>query len=79
MDEKVLKAIQRQRGHRDSRDGEPFYCTFCGSGWGEYSACEDVRCQLESNDEAMRRHEPSAPIPEIVGYNVGDYSDIMDE
>lgn len=41
---------------RTSTDGEPFYCTFCGSGWNEYGACEDVRCTLETKDEAMKRH-----------------------
>lgn len=79
MDANVELAIQRQRGHRDSKDGEPFYCTHCGSGWGEYTACEDVRCALETKEAAMKRHEPSAAIPPIPGYNVGDYSTIADE
>lgn len=75
----VEKAIERQRGIRDSTDGKPFYCTFCGSGFNEYGACEEVNCTLESAEEAKKRHEPSPPIPAIPGYNVGDYSDIMDE
>lgn len=71
-------AISRQRGHRDPHDGKPFYCTVCGAGWNEYGACESVACQLEPSYEAMARHIPSVP-GEIVGYNVGDYSDIMGE
>lgn len=75
----VKRAIERRRGVRDYQDGEPFYCTFCGSGWNEYGACEDVRCKLETKEAAMQRYKPSAPIPRIPGYNVGDYSNIMDE
>lgn len=75
----VSLAIARASGSRDPKDGEPFYCTFCGLGWNEYGACEDVRCELETKDAALQRFEPSEPIPQIVGYNVGDYSDIMDE
>jgi len=73
------KAIRRQQGGRDPHDGKPFYCTFCGAGWDEYGACEDVRCALETKEAAMQRFQPSPPIPQIVGFNVGDYSDIMDE
>lgn len=36
-------------------DGEPYYCVFCGSGWNEYGACEDVRCQLETKEVALQR------------------------
>lgn len=75
----IKQAIQREKGIRDSTDGQPFYCTFCGSGWNEYLACEDVRCELETTKDATARYQASPPIPEIVGYNVGDYSDIMDE
>jgi len=72
-------AMNRKRGFRDSKDGEPFYCTTCGAGWNEYGACEEVDCALESKEAAMARHVPSVEIPPIVGYNVGDYSDIMEE
>lgn len=40
---------------RTPYDGEPFYCTFCGSGLGEFYACEDVRCVLESKEAALAR------------------------
>ena len=36
-------------------DGKPYYCTFCGSGFNEYSACEDVRCVLETIEQAQKR------------------------
>ena len=72
-------AISRERGNRDPKDGKPFYCAVCGAGWNEYGACESVACQLEPSWEAAARHVPAAPVPPIVGYNVGDYSDIMDE
>lgn len=71
----TTEAEKRQQGIRTTTDGEPFYCTFCGAGWGEYGACEDVRCNLETKDAAMRRFvHVDAPPPQI-----GDYSDIMDE
>jgi hypothetical protein len=40
---------------RSSLDGEPFYCTFCGMGWNEFQACEDVRCILETPEAAAKR------------------------
>lgn len=78
MKPETEKAIRRQQGQRDHTDGEPFYCVFCGSGWNEYGACEDVRCELEEKQVAMKRFEPSSTIPVIIGYNVGDYSDIIE-
>lgn len=72
-------AIARQHGVRDSRDGKPFYCTNCGMGWSEFGSCEDVACNLETEDAAKLRFQPSAPIPQITGYNVGNYSDIAEE
>jgi hypothetical protein len=38
---------------RTPTDGKPFYCVFCGSGWNEYQACEDTRCELEPAREAL--------------------------
>lgn len=43
------------RLQRSPTDGEPFYCAFCGSGWNEYGACEDVRCELETKATALKR------------------------
>jgi hypothetical protein len=75
----IKLAMDRQMGERDPRDGKPFYCAACGLGWNEYGACEEMDCELESQEAAAQRHVPSVQIPEIVGFNVGDYSDIMDE
>lgn len=60
---------------RTTTDGLPYYCVFCGSGWGEYGACEDVRCQLETSETALSRSIPNMPNPP----QIGDYSDIMEE
>lgn len=75
----IKLAMDRQAGFRDSKDGKPFYCAVCGMGWGEYGACEEPDCELETQEAASKRHVPSVQILEIIGYNVGDYSDIMDE
>lgn len=40
---------------RSPYDGEPFYCDLCGLGFGEYLACEDVCCILESEESALLR------------------------
>jgi len=62
-------------GTRTLTDGFPFYCTYCGMGWDEVMACEEIDCQLESEEEALARSIPNLPpTPQI-----GDYSDIMDE
>ena len=42
---------------RDPYDGQPYYCTFCGMGWNEYGACEEVDCVLESPEAAQRRQQ----------------------
>ena len=71
----MTEAEKRRDGIRTPADGQPFYCTYCGSGWNEYGACEDVRCELESKEEAMNRFvHVDAPPPQI-----GDYSNIMSE
>lgn len=40
---------------RHWKDGKPYYCETCGIGYGEYMACEDVACKLESEAEAQKR------------------------
>jgi hypothetical protein len=40
---------------RHTYDGRPFYCADCGVGWGEFMACEEPDCRLESEAEAQRR------------------------
>lgn len=40
---------------RTPRDGRPFYCIQCGAGFGEFMACEDVICELESVQAAIAR------------------------
>ena len=79
MSPEIELAVARQQGRRDPKDGQPYYCSVCGMGWNEYGACEEVDCELESAESAQKRHVPSVQIPQIVGYNVGDYSDIMEE
>lgn len=49
-------AAERRRGYRDYQDGEPYYCVTCGMGFGEFMACEDFGCQLETKDTAMARY-----------------------
>lgn len=71
----MTEAEKRWMGYRTPADGEPYYCTFCGLGWNEYGACEDVRCALETKEEAAKRFVPVPPRP----VQIGDYSDIMDE
>jgi hypothetical protein len=36
-------------------DGEPYYCALCGLGLGEFMACEEPDCRLESKDDAIKR------------------------
>lgn len=38
-------------------DGSPYYCVTCGLGYGEYLACEDGVCQLETPRQAQRRRQ----------------------
>jgi hypothetical protein len=69
------EAEKRRDGIHTPTDGKPFYCTYCGSGWDELMHCEDVRCVLETKEEAMKRFVYVDPPPP----QIGDYSDIMDE
>lgn len=36
-------------------DGRPYYCKTCGLGYGEWAACEEVDCELESTEDAQDR------------------------
>ncbi len=38
-------------------NGRPFYCKACGLGFGEYMACEEPDCELESEADAQARRE----------------------
>lgn len=40
---------------RTYTDGKPYYCQTCGMGYGEYMACEERDCKLESEEEAKKR------------------------
>jgi len=40
---------------RSPFDGLPYYCAFCNCGFGEYLACDQARCELESVDAAECR------------------------
>jgi hypothetical protein len=42
---------------RTPYDGAPFYCATCGLGLGEYMACEDGGCELESEVNAKARQQ----------------------
>ncbi len=46
---------QRTSADRTPTDGKPFYCRVCGSGFGEYLACEEPCCKLEPEREAVAR------------------------
>jgi hypothetical protein len=49
-----MNSIVKAMG-RDPYDGKPYYCKLCGAGYGEYIACEDPDCQLESPTTAQLR------------------------
>jgi hypothetical protein len=40
---------------RTPSDGRPYYCSRCGWGFAEYLACDEVDCELESNETAEKR------------------------
>ncbi len=40
---------------RGPYDGLPYYCTTCGLGLGEFLACEEAECELESAQAAQLR------------------------
>lgn len=40
---------------RSPFDGKPYYCNTCGCGFGEFNACEDVDCELETAEQAKDR------------------------
>lgn len=41
--------------NRHWKDGKPYYCATCGCGLGEFMACEETDCELESDAEAQKR------------------------
>lgn len=43
---------------RHPRDGLPYYCEMCGAGIGEFMACEEPDCKLESKERAEARLPP---------------------
>jgi hypothetical protein len=48
-------------------NGEPYYCAVCGLGGGEYFACEESDCKLESKQDAQKRrraHLTTSHLPE---------------
>ena len=45
---------------RTPYDGKPYYCETCRLGWGEYMACENGDCALESELEAAMRAKANA-------------------
>jgi hypothetical protein len=40
---------------RTPYDGKPYYCALCELGLGEYMACEEGDCELETVAEAQMR------------------------
>lgn len=40
---------------RSPYDGKPYYCAICRLGYGEYMACEEPDCILESEEKALLR------------------------
>ena len=49
---------------RTPYDGKPYYCTTCGLGLGEYIACEEVDCKLETEEAAQTRAALKAMVVE---------------
>ena len=41
--------------NRSPEDGEPFYCTTCGAGFGEFVACDGIDCAIETVAAARKR------------------------
>lgn len=41
--------------------GKPYYCKICGLGMGEYMACEEPDCELESERDAQLRLDQASP------------------
>lgn len=57
---------------RKHNDGKPFYCNTCNLGYGEYMACEELDCKLESEHEAQQRYVVPAPsAPPLKGLGIG--------
>lgn len=46
---------------RTPTDGKPFYCKSCGCGFAEYIACNDIVCELETEEEAKERQRVNKP------------------
>jgi len=42
---------------RTPYDGQPYYCQNCGVGLGEYLACEEPQCELETPQQAQNRRQ----------------------
>lgn len=40
--------------------GKPYYCALCGLGYGEFMACEEVDCRLETEAKAQARLRAAA-------------------
>jgi len=54
---------------RTITDGLPYYCNACGLGWNEYGACEELECELESEEAAIARSVSTLPpTPQIGNY-----------
>lgn len=52
---------------RTPYDGKPFYCKTCGLGLGEFMACEEPDCVLETTEEAERRAALRSPVGKGAG------------
>lgn len=50
---KIMPAPDGHRRHH--LDGLPYYCSNCGLGYGEFVACEEPGCQLETREAAEAR------------------------
>ena len=58
---------RRRPDERTPHDGRPFYCVDCGAGFGEYLACEEGDCALESVATAEARAEQFKASPASSG------------
>lgn len=50
-----LSIYDKSSADRTPYDGRSFYCITCGCGFGEFMACEEPDCELETTAEAERR------------------------
>ena len=56
--------VFRNPAHPTPTNGRPYYCRYCGAGFGEFLACEEPDCELESKEDAAKRVRPKRRAPQ---------------